>query len=423
MARKKRTTHSSGMLRKRITIGHDKDGKAIVKAVYGHSRDEVEKKIAHLRIERGMGVVVTDDRTTFHYWADAWSQLAEPSVSAGTWMNYETILKHLSVFDGEKISRITSLEIETFLTAKFKAGYSKRILTVMRGIMSRIFRLARRNHAIMANPCEDVSIPKDAPVAQRQAATPEAQEALWNLRPIESDSPERADKVRMIRLFALIQLSCGLRREEVAALQWRDIDLSAGKETVAVSRAIDFKTNRLKEPKSKAGFRTVPIPDRLLPELRAWKAAQDAPAGLLWVFPYREKPLTQSEFRDLWALLLDELNGVTLSDRIKDGIRVAKEKKAANPQADVKQIGRRHKMFEPIYFTSHQLRHTFATNAIADGVDIRSAQYLMGHATAEMTMKYTHLSTDALSAAREKLNAKYNSSTEAEHVMAVQSGQ
>ena len=407
MARKKRTTHSSGLCRKRVTLGHNpKTGEPIRKSVYGHTMQEVENKIAKLRIERGMGVCLTDDRTTWHYWAEAWKKLTEPSVSAGTWLNYETALKHLSVFDGEKISKITSLEIESFINEKFKEGYSKRTLALLRGTASRVFKTAKRNNAVLQNPCEDVSIPKSAPVTSRCAISKEVQEKLWNLQPMASDSPERAARLKLIRMFALIQLSCGLRRGEAAGLQWRDINLK--RRDISISRSLDFKTGRLKGPKSAAGNRCVPIPDRLIPELKAWKRGHSAG---LFVFEYHGKLLTSTEFVDLWSLLLDELNNIALSDRIKDGIAAGKR------------TGRRRKLFRPIAFTSHQLRHTFASNAIAAGIDVRSVQYLLGHASPEMTLAvYTHASPRALSEARQKLN-EYDSFKESNGVNSVQKGQ
>lgn len=276
----------------------------------------------------------------------------------------------------------------------------------MRGTASRVFQLARKNHAIAADPVADTCVPKSAPATTRCAISKETQEKLWNLQPMESDSPERAARLKLIRMFALIQLSCGLRRGEAAGLQWRDINLK--RRDISISRSLDFKTGRLKGPKSAAGNRCVPIPDRLLTALREWKRGHSAG---LFVFEYHGKLLTTTEFVDLWSLLLDELNNIALSDRIKDGIAAGKR------------TGRRHKMFRPIAFTSHQLRHTFASNAIAAGIDVRSVQYLLGHASPEMTLAiYTHASPRALSEARDKLNA-YNSNKESNGVNSVQSGQ
>ena len=402
--RKKKTTHSSGMYRKRITLGHDENGKPIVKAVYGKTKDELEDKIAQLRIDRNTGIIITNGKSTWKYWAESWKKLTKPSVSIGAWMNYETALKHLSIFNEEKISKITSIDIEALLSAQLESGYSKRTLSLLLNISSRIFRLARKNHAIMFDPAEDAKVPQGAKVVKREAVSQEVQDKLWRLRPLptHSDSEKvRNDKMMLMRMFALMQLKCGLRREEAAPLEWKDTDLKNG--IVTVRQAYDYKAKRLKEPKSKAGYRSIPIPDDYLQELKDWKNANDKTfAGRKWVFAYRESIMTESEFNNLWHILLDGINGISLSDRIVDGIKCSKKRKSN--EIPVKK-GRRHKMFYNIKFTSHQLRHTYSTNCIADGIDVRTVQYLMGHATPQMTMDYTHLSETALSDARAKMDA------------------
>ena len=93
--RKKKNLHSSGLLRSRVTVV-DKDGKRYRKPVYAHSQEELKNKVAQVRVEAGMGVVVTSDKSTWEYWANAWKLLTKPTVEAATWANYETALKHLS---------------------------------------------------------------------------------------------------------------------------------------------------------------------------------------------------------------------------------------------------------------------------------------------------------------------------------------
>lgn len=413
VGRKKNTTHSSGMYRKRITLGHNPEtGKPIVRAVYGKSQHELKDKIARIRVDKGMGIAITDDKSTFGYWAQAWKQFAKPSVSVGTWKNYAAMLKHLAVLNPQKINRITSIDVQNLISSNLQAGYSKQTLKVMREVTSRIFSLARRNRAVASNPCDDVTIPKNAPVAERQAISADVQLQLWNLKPLPVNCA--SDKIRntkaMIgRMFALMQLNCGLRRGEGIALEWADVDLKQG--TLTINKAYDFKAQRVKEPKTTAGMRHIPIPNMYLQELNQWQAThQDTFGGRKWVFSYKGMRLTESVFNEVWDALLDAMNGITLSDRISDGIRAAKAAKAAG-KAIAK--GKHYKMYRTITFTSHQLRHTYATNCIAAGIDVRTVQYLMGHSTAEMTLKYTHLSQYALSAARGKLNYISDDATKA----------
>lgn len=402
---KKKNLHSSGLLRSRVTV-IDKDGKRYRKPVYAHSQEELKNKVAQVRVEAGMGVVVTNDKSTWEYWENAWKLLTKPTVEAATWANYETALKHLSPLNPKKIRDISSVDVEVILSQKFGAGYSKRILSLLLSTASRIFRLARKNRAIMIDPTEDVKVPQNAPVSEREAIPPEVEEKLWNLKPIVGDSPtekKRGQKLLFMRIFALMQLSCGLRREEVVPLKWDNVSLDEG--TVTVDKAYNFKEKRIKEPKSKAGYRTVPIPDDYLAELKVWKRQNGATlAGRTWVFPYNDGIITAGVFTSLWTVLLDGINNISLSDRIKDGQAVARKKRAENPKADKKRTGRRHQMYHEIKFTSHQLRHTYATNCIASGIDVRTVQYLMGHASPEMTMDYTHLSQASLSDARAKIN-------------------
>lgn len=381
-------------------MGRDtKTGEPIVKAVYGKTKDELEDKIAALRVERGMGVVITNDKSTWGYWARSWLKLITPAVGKSAATNYKTAIKHLSPLNPEKISKIASIDIESIITNMAARGYSKRTLKLVINTAAQICRLARKNHAMMLNITEDVKAPKNAPVSERKAITQEEETLLWNVKPIsprtKSDA-ERAKRLPLIRMFALMQLNCGFRREEVAALKWKNVKLKEG--TITIDCAYNFKAKEIKPPKSKAGYRTIPIPDRYLNELKVWeKVNAGTLQGRMWVFPGRKGIITEGEFMRLWDVLLDAINGIDIGQRISFGRQKAKNKKMPSKKA-------RLKMPRKYEFTSHQLRHTYATNCIAAGIDVRTVQYLMGHSSPEMTMGYAHLSESALTDAREKLN-------------------
>ena len=392
MARKKKTSHSSGLYRKRVKIGTTPEGKPIMKAVYGHTKEELENKIAEVRVEKGMGITVTDNKSTWGYWAAVWKKLTYPSLGKSTQGMYDCALNHLAPLNDKKISKLTSLDLSVIVSDLAQSGYSKQTIRIVISAASQICRMARKNKAMVYNIAEDIKIPGTAAKATREAISIETQKALWDVIPLPASNKadqRRAERLPLIRMFALMQLCCGLRREEAAALRWDNVDLPG--RSVTVMEAYDFKGRRVKEPKTSAGKRSIPIPDKYAIELTKWNQTHRSTIQeRKYVFCGNNGIITEGEFARLWDILLDAMSGITVSSRISAG----RKTKGVRPE-----LTRRYQ------FTSHQLRHTYSTNAIASGVDGRTVQYLMGHETAEMTMHYTHLSPSALADARDKLNA------------------
>ncbi len=392
--RKKKTTHSSGMYRKRVTLGHDAEGKPIVKAVYADTKEELEDKIAQLRIDKGMGIAVTDSKSTWKYWADTWKKIALPSLGRTTQDMYRAAIKHLSTLDNKKVSKITSLDLSVVISDMNENHYSKRTINSVISTAHQICKLARKNRAMMFDITEDIKAPIDSPTTEREAISENDQEALWSVKPLPYKEnsivdKKRANRLPLIRLFALMQLKCGVRREEAAALKWKNVDLD--NLNITIIEAYDFKGKRIKDTKSTSGNRVLPIPTKFAKELSEWKELnKDTLQGRTLVFPGAHGIIQDGEFKRLWDVLLDAMSGITVSDRISAG----KKKKGIKPNTTRK--------YE---FTSHQLRHTFATDCIAKGIDVRTVQYLMGHSTGAMTMKYSHLAPAALQGARKMLGA------------------
>ena len=175
---------------------------------------------------------------------------------------------------------------------------------------------------------------------------------------------------------------------EAVALEWKNVDFKS--RTLSVNNAYAFKEKKIKSTKSKAGKRQIPIPQIYAKMLESWKNKNSStPLGRKYIFCGNHGIIQGGEFECLWDTLLDAMSGITICDRISAGRKI----KGIKPNTQQK-----------YYFTAHQLRHTYATNCIAKGIDVRTVQYLMGHATPEMTMRYSHLSAAALSEARSILD-------------------
>src|SRR5262249_34293786 len=139
-------------------------------------------------------------------------------------------------------------------------------------------------------------------------------------------------------------LYAGLRRGELMALLWEDVDLASG--VIHVERAYDEKGRVHVEPKSRAGRRTVPIVGALRDELVAHKLRSGRDAGLGFG-PTLEAPLVTSSL----------------------GRRA--------------QVAWRRGELEPIGL--HEARHTFASLLIAAGVNAKAITTYMGHASIQTT--------------------------------------
>src|ERR671918_2657672 len=123
-----------------------------------------------------------------------------------------------------------------------------------------IFRRAVEDGDMAINPCTHLRLPAVRGRRERIASPQEAERLLAAL--LERDRPIWGTA-----------LSAGLRRGELMALRWADVDVAAG--VIRVERSYDDKGRVEIEPKSRAGQRTVPIVGALRDVLVAHKANQD----------------------------------------------------------------------------------------------------------------------------------------------------
>ncbi len=194
-----------------------------------------------------------------------------------------------------------------------------------------IYRRAVEDGDVAVNPCTNLRLPAVRGRRERIASPEEAQRLLAAL-------PERDRALWATALYA------GLRRGELMALRWEDVDLPAG--VIRVERAYDDKGRVEIEPKSRAGRRTVPIVGALRDVLVDRKARQGREAGLVFGTS-AETPFQPS---NVW-----------------------RRAQTAWKRAALEPIG------------LHEARHTFASVLIAAGVNAKALTTYMGHASIQTT--------------------------------------
>jgi integrase len=225
------------------------------------------------------------------------------------------------------------------------------------GLLSAILRTAVQSRMLPFNPAEGIKVRGEGRDHKPRAAVVTRAEFFGLLLPAVPAQH---------RPIVCAAAGAGLRWGECAGLAWGSVDLAAAElRVVQVAVETPGGATLRSYPKSRAGVRTVPLPGFLLNALCAQQEARErlggagrVPDGL--VFPNRfGLPQLRSNFRrEVWNLVL-----------ARAGL--------------------------PASLRFHDLRHSYATWLITDGVPVNAVQTVMGHANASTTLnRYTHAPVD-----------------------------
>ena len=371
------TRRADGLYRYQLYIGVDAAGRKKYKSLYAHTIPELEKKIRAARSLMDAGQRLEAADQPFRMWAQRLMDLKEPDLSAAYYRGLVGRCRWWMERIGDvPVAKVLTSDLQDGITALSKAGRSKKTLTDYRNTAAAVLDLALHDRAIPANPAQWVTIPKAAPRSQRFALT--AEERSW----IDSTA-HRAQTAAMVMMHA------GLRRGELLALTWGDVDWQAGTVTVNKSVAFDGNTPVLKRGgKTDAATRSVPLDPVLREYLRPLSYAH---SPLELIVPGSDgKPMTESAFTRMWDSYLAVLNE-------QHGQQLGQQKSRFSPGGIPMTIRN---------ITPHTLRHTYATVLHAAGVDVLTAKEWLGHTDIRTTLSiYTHLDNLTRNADRAKLDA------------------
>lgn len=276
--------------------------------------------------------------------------------------------KHiLPRFGTVRLDRIAVSEVEKFRDELIKAGYAHRTINAILRIMNAVFRLAMKYGECSRNPLEHVD--RATPAAKELKPGQEGADASHDaIDPDNVLSPSEIKKLlesaepgfeRM--LFEMAYLT-GAREGELLALVWTDLELSKeGPGKMVVRRSLSWarlkgeeERARFYPPKTKAGRRTISLPEPLVADLKRWKL-QCPPSSDDFVFPDLEgKPLKREKM-----------------------LRV--HFRPALSRARLRHV------------TFHTLRHSCASAMLAAGAPITEVQHRLGHASPAITLHvYSH---------------------------------
>ena len=375
----KKRANGEGNIRKRkdgrwegrFTVGYDPDtGKAIQKNVLGKTQAEVREKLKEAIEKSGRIDLIRADRYTLGQWVKLWYEVyCKPNLRPSTARYYQMFIdKHIIPKLGKiKLSKLRAIEIQKFYNdlrtngrlreaqKEKNPGLSASYVRGLHTLLHSCLDAAVREKLILSNPVNDCKPPK---LVKKEMKALEPEQVRAYLK--------AADNRGLLPMFFL-DLTTGMRKSELVALQWSDVDWKA--KTISVSKQaymIDGKLTVV-PPKTVNSVRKIALSEEMLKMKKKQRAvnesthpgSQQSPSNP-YIFP---SPVTGEMYHP------DSV--VNLHKKI------------------LKEAGLEHIRF-------HDLRHTFATLALQNGVDVKTVSAMLGHSNAGFTLAtYTHTTTAA----------------------------
>ncbi len=360
----KKRANGEGNIRKRkdgrwegrYTAGYDTTtGKRIIKNVLGKTQAEVKEKLAQaIDSTKDLDVARSDDYTVATWLAEWYEIYAQPNIRLATAERYKMMIEIYTVprIGGIKLAKLTAHNLQKLYkdlqengrvrpTEKGGKGLSSTTVRSLHLMLHSAFDRAVKERLIVRNPTEDCIAPKVRKV-EMNILQPEDISAYL----------KAAEEHGLLPMFFL-ELVSGLRKGELTALLWADLDTED--KTISVSKQYVRNPNGelvLSRPKTENSVRLVSIPQEAVDLLTAEHSKHPANP---YMFP---SPKTGEMYHP------DSI--VNLHKKI------------------LKSAGLGHLKF-------HELRHTFATTALQNGVDVKTVSSMLGHYDAGFTLRtYTH---------------------------------
>lgn len=363
----KRRPSGDGMVRKRedgrwegrIVVGHKENGDSIFRYVYADTQKELTSKLRQ-NIDAYQGVKLTEDsRMTLTEWLDRWLEQMALTIRPSTLDRYHSDMEHhvKPHLGQKKLTQLTAeglRELYRFLLEQGRIaprpGQSLGLSpTTVRGIhaaLHQALQAAADQCLIPNNPAKQVAPPK---ITHKPMKILNEEQMDTFLAAVDGNE--------IWRDFFYTELTTGLRLGEICGLMWNDFDGQKG--TLRVNRTLHKENGgRLVagDTKTYAGTRTILLPTSTAERLRLRKKTSYSP----WIFHDPLRPEAP-------------LNPGTAYRQLK---KVLQETKLPE-------------------LRFHDLRHTFATHALANGVDAKTLSGILGHTKASFTLDtYTHTTTD-----------------------------
>ena len=326
------------------------------KSVYGKTKAECADKLRRALAQITTGTYFEPSAMTLGQWIELWLTEYTDHIKGTTRDSYRSYCKThiLPQLGGVKLSKLSALHIQTAYNALQRRGLAASTLHSSLLVLSAALSAACRFGMIPVNPCQGVTLRKKE---QREMVIIDRQDIPAFLA--------AAATVRHGDAFVFL-FQTGIRAGELRGLRWADIDFKA--HTMTISRQISLvgKEHVIDTPKS-GKPRTIALMPETVELLKRHRAEQLE--AQVRAKRWSEAPIDAD-------LVFRKPDGTHYSTSLLDSA-IPKLALAMNlPGLRV-----------------HDLRHSYAVAALRSGIDAKTVQNNLGHASAKMTLdiyaKYT----------------------------------
>lgn len=364
------SSRSPGSHRIRISLGRDPiTGKRrfSTKTIRG-TLSEAKRELTRLLSAIDTGEHVDPSRITVGDWLATWIAATQVEVSAKTHERYAEIVRCylIPALGAIPLQKLTTADIQRAYGG-FDRNPSPRTLRHIHRILKSALTRAVEQQRLARNPAAALKrLPKVEPKPVNTLTVVQSRVLLSAIRHTTTYWP------------VLIALATGMRRGEILALRWKNCDLESGVVRVVESLEQTKAGLRFKSTKSEKA-RAVPLPKFALAELREWKRRQ---AEALLRLGVRQDPDT---------LVCPREDG-----KPKQPDSLTHEFTYLVGRVDVPRV------------RFHDLRHSHATQLLAEGVHPKIVQERLGHSTITITLDlYSHVSDTMQANAAVQLDGAY----------------
>jgi integrase len=369
-------SRSPGSFRLRYDLGRDPvTGKRrIATTTVRGARKDAERELTRLLRTADTGEHVDPSRMTVGQWLDLWLDTIRAEISPKTHESYAEIVScYLApAFGSARLDKLAPSQIQKAYnswTRQDGKPLSPRTRRYIHVILKSALARAVEQQSLARNPADIFS--KWLPKIERKELTTLTVEQSAHL----------LESIKHAHIYwpVLLALTTGMRRGEILALRWKNVELDRGALRVMESLEQTKGGLRFKAPKTDR-TRAITLPSFVIDELRRLKREQ---AEALLRIGIRQ-------------------SGATLVCCREDG----EPKQPGSVTGEFARLTRKIEDLPRIRF--HDLRHSHATQLLADGVHPKIAQERLGHSTITTTMDlYSHVTDTMQADAAARLDAAF----------------